>query len=136
MNFDRRHFLRSASLLAATSLSDIDILAAQLQAKTNGKTIRPDDEPYWSNIRTLFPLSKDGIYLNNGTMGPSPYPVIEAVKEGMTQSDVHGNYGGYEDSLKAVARFVNAGHDEVALTHNVTEGVNIACWGLPLKKKG
>ena len=35
---------------------------------------------------------------------------------------------------RKLAKFVGANDDEIALTHNVTDGINIACWGLPLKK--
>lgn len=135
MYFNRRNFLRSASILAACSLSELDVMAAAQQVKTNGNIVAKDDEAYWQNVRQLFPLTKDRIYLNNGTMGPSPYPVIEAVREGMMQSDEYGNYSGYEKSIDSIATFVGADKKEIALTHNVTEGINIACWGVPLSKK-
>lgn len=135
MNFNRRNFLRSASVLAACSLSEFDVMAAALQVKNNGKKVGEDDESYWSNVRQLFPLTKDKIYLNNGTMGPSPYPVIEAVRQGMMKSDEYGDYGGYEDCINAIATFTGSNKNEIALTHNVTEGINIACWGVPLKRR-
>lgn len=133
--FDRRNFLRSASILAACSLSELDVMAAAKQLKTHGNKVADDDETYWKNVRQLFPLTKDRIYLNNGTMGPSPYPVIEAVREGMMKSDEFGDYGGYEDSVEVLAKFTGADKSEIALTHNVTEGINIACWGLPLQRR-
>ncbi|MCB0697394.1 MAG: aminotransferase class V-fold PLP-dependent enzyme [Chitinophagaceae bacterium] len=134
MYFNRRNFLRSASILAACSLSEIDVVAAAQQLSTNGNKIAEDDEAYWQNVRQLFPLTKDKIYLNNGTLGPSPYPVIEATREGMMRSDEYGDYSGYEKGIDAIAEFVGADKKEIALTHNVTEGINIACWGLPLHK--
>lgn len=135
MNFNRRNFLRSASVLAACSLSEFDVMAASLQVKTNGHNVDANDEAYWASVRQLFPLTKEKIYLNNGTMGPSPYPVIEAVREGMMKCDEYGDYGGYEDSVDAIALFTGSDKNEIALTHNVTEGINIACWGVPLKRK-
>jgi len=135
MYFNRRNFLRSASILAACSLSELDVMAAAQQLNSHGKKVAEDDEPYWQNVRQLFPLTRDKIYLNNGTMGPSPYPVIEAVREGMVQNDEFGRYSGYENSIEAIARLTGAKKKEIALTHNVTEGINIACWGVPLKKR-
>jgi len=41
----------------------------------------PINEAYWKLIRAQFPLSNSKIYLNNGTMGPSPYPVIHDVQQ-------------------------------------------------------
>lgn len=135
MKFDRRNFLRSASLLAACSLTELNVIAATTEISTHGNTISPDDEDYWRQVRELFPLKKDKIYLNNGTMGPSPYPVIDAIQAGMMKNDEDGSYSGYEKSIEAIAEFVHADKNEIALTHNVTEGINIACWGLPLKKR-
>lgn len=135
MNFNRRNFLRSASVLAACSLSEFDVMAATLQVKTNGHSVDANDEAYWANVRQLFPLTRKKMYMNNGTMGPSPYPVIEAVREGMMKSDEYGDYGGYEDCVKSIAAFTGSDKNEIALTHNVTEGINIACWGVPLKRR-
>ncbi len=134
MKFNRRNFLRSAALLAASSLTEMEAFAANQEIDTSGDIIAEDDEKYWSNVRQLFPLTKDYIYLNNGTMGPSPYPVIDAVHKGMLHEDQEGKYGGWEETTKKVAKFVGANDDEIALTHNVTDGINICCWGLPLKK--
>jgi selenocysteine lyase/cysteine desulfurase len=134
MKFDRRNFIRSATALAALSLSEIGNMASAAEISTDGKTIDDDDEAYWSNVRQLFPLTHDWIYLNNGTFGPSPYPVIEAVKVGMMENDVHGNYGSWDATAAKLAKFVGANDDEIALTHNVSDGINIGCWGIPLKR--
>jgi cysteine desulfurase/selenocysteine lyase len=134
MIFNRRSFLRSASLLAACSLTELESFAAKQGLNNAGEPVAEDDERYWSNVRQLFPLTKEWTYLNNGTMGPSPYPVIDAVHKGMTQEDTEGKYGGWEATAERLAKFVGADGDEIALTHNVTDGINIACWGLPLKK--
>lgn len=134
MQFNRRGFLRSASLLAGLSFTEMEAMAANSQLKNSGKPIADDDETYWQNVRQLFPLTKDWAYLNNGTMGPSPYPVIEAVRNGMMDGDHHGGYGGWENTSKKLAAFVGANEDEIALTHNVTDGINITCWGVPLRR--
>jgi L-cysteine/cystine lyase len=134
MNINRRNFLLSASTLAACSLAELDVLAAARQLPTDGATVDENDEAYWTNVRQLFPLTKERIFLNNGTIGPSPYPVIEAVNKGLMENDHEAHYGGWETTAKKLAGFVGADEDEIALTHNVTEGINIACWGLPLKK--
>jgi selenocysteine lyase/cysteine desulfurase len=134
MFFSRRNFLRSASVLAALSLSELQSLTASAQLKTDGETGHETDEAYWRSVRSMFPLTKEMIYLNNGTFGPSPYPVIEAVKAGMMENDMMGQYGNWEPTVKKLAEFVGADKEEIALTHNVTDGINIGCWGLPLKK--
>ncbi len=133
MKFNRRNFIRSASMLAACSMAEFDQIAAAQQLHNNGDDVT-EIEHYWQNVRLLFPLRKDWTYLNNGTMGPSPYPVVEAVQKGMMEGDQFGRYGGWETTSKKLAAFVGANEDEIALTHNVTDGINIGCWGVPLKK--
>lgn len=132
----RRKFLKQSGL----GLMGSFVLPAafnELQALPLPKPedkIDPQNEKFWKLVRQQFPLNKDWAYLNNGTMGPSPYPVIEAVHKGMMDGDVYGNYGGWENTHGKIAAFVGAHEDEIALTHNVTDGINIACWGIPLKK--
>ncbi len=135
MPANRRTFLKQS----ATAL--IGSLALQHQAQAavpalpaNKGMVDPFDEPYWQMVRQQFPLSREMAYLNNGTMGPSPYPVIEAVHRGMMDCDQMGSYGGWAGTSGKIGKFVGADENEIALTHNVTDGINIACWGLPLKK--
>ena len=134
MKFDRRSFIRSASVLAALTLKEVEALAAAQHIKHDDKSIADDDEAYWSNVRQLFPLTKEWTYLNNGTFGPSPYPVIDAMRTAQMDADMNGNYGSYDETPPKIAKFVGVASDEIALTHNVTEGINIACWGVPLKR--
>jgi len=96
--------------------------------------VAPRDEEFWDFVREQFPLQRDPLYMNNGTMGPSPYVVIDAVRAEMESVDREGKYGGWDDVRPRIARFVNAAPEEISLTHNVTEGINIVACGLPLKK--
>jgi selenocysteine lyase/cysteine desulfurase len=136
MSTDRRKFIKqtAGTMLAGIALTDFALAENAKMISSNGMKIESDDEKFWSMVRQQFPLTKDVAYLNNGTMGPSPYPVIEAVRKGMMDCDQLGNYGGWEATQKKIGNFVGANEDEIALTHNVTDGINIACWGLPLKK--
>ena len=136
MSTDRRKFIKqtAGTMLAGIALSDFAFAENQTLISSNGMKIENDDEKFWSMVRQQFPLTKDVAYLNNGTFGPSPYPVIEAVRKGMMDCDQFGNYGGWENTQKKLGAFVGANEDEIALTHNVTDGINITCWGVPLKK--
>jgi selenocysteine lyase/cysteine desulfurase len=96
--------------------------------------VSPHDEEFWAFVRDQFPLQQDPLYMNNGTMGPSPYVVIDAVHAEMESVDREGKYGGWDDVRPKVARFVNVAPEEISLTHNVTEGINVVASGLPLKR--
>lgn len=128
---NRRDFLKQAGLASAAAM----ILPSMVSAAAM-PAIPPfsDDEHYWRSVRQLFPLSKEFIFLNNGTIGPSPYTVLEAVYEKMKEIDRSAGYGGWDLARPALARFVKAEESEISLTHNVTEGINVVAWGLPLKR--
>lgn len=132
MSFNRRFFLRSAALITC-SLSELTAMAAKRNVN-NVSTVKNDDEHYWESIRQLFPLVSNRSYLNNGTLGPSPYPVIEATHKGMMRADELGDYHHADRLLKRLAEFIGAESDELAYTNNVTHGINIACRGLQLQK--
>ncbi|GAB1449230.1 aminotransferase class V-fold PLP-dependent enzyme [Bacteroidota bacterium] len=128
---DRRQFLKTGSaLIAAATLPKVNLSASPLLPAFS----ESNPESFWKSMRLQFPLQAKPVFLNNGTMGPSPYPVIEAVKKSMDDVDQHAAYGGWESCAAKIAQFVGADEQEIALTHNVTEGINIACWGVPLKK--
>lgn len=126
----RRNFIQKTALIAGA--------LALGQYKANALSALPivdhDDEDYWKLVRAQFPLSPKKIYLNNGTQGVSPFTVINEVQQDMLEVDTQGKYGGGDEAaIKALAQFLNTKESEISLTHNVTEGVNIVCWGLALK---
>ncbi len=126
----RRDFLKNSALLVgAMSFGNLPAAIAPLPEPS-------DDESYWKLLRAQFPLSPSRIFLNNGTVGPSPFVVLNEVQQDMLEIDTTGRYGGHEETaIKALAGFLGTEESEISLTRNVTEGINIACWGLPLKAK-
>ena len=132
MSYNRRNFIKNTAKLSLIPLLGIDQMAEKSSFTLNRK-IDFNEERDWLELRNKFPLSKDRIYFNNGTMGPSPFSVIDAVNKKMLSVDTNADYGGWEDSRKSLARFVKCEESEICLTHNVTEGINIICWALDLK---
>lgn len=94
----------------------------------------PEKDDDWKKIRKAFELDKKQIFLNNGTIGPSPKVVTEAVVDSLRKVDREASYGGWEDATKVIARYFGALQEEICLTHNVTDGINIIAQGLPLKE--
>ncbi|MHB1278846.1 MAG: hypothetical protein ACYC1Q_10650 [Bacteroidia bacterium] len=54
-----------------------------------------DRSDEWKKIRKEFELDKKQIFLNNGTMGPSPRAVTEAVVNSLREVDRRATYGGW-----------------------------------------
>lgn len=91
-------------------------------------------EQFWKAVRASFPLQKSRVYFNNGTFGPSPYPVLETINEQLKDFNTRGEYGSTKKTRKKIAEYVKVKPEEISLTHNTTEGINIVTWGLDLKK--
>ena len=94
------------------------------------------DERFWSFVQKQFPLVDGLIYMNNGGLGPSPFPVIDAVYSAMLELEGISETGHHlhEEVNKKAAKFFNCDDEEIAFTRNATEGMNIIARGLSLKK--
>lgn len=98
-----------------------------------------DDEQYWRAVRQSIMLDPEIVFLNDGSYGTPPRPVFDAlVKYNRLLTERPGDQGSVARICERVVRpklaaFVGADPDEIALTHNTTEGMSIAAAGLPLK---
>lgn len=129
---NRRSFIRNSFLMAgAITLPQFNLKGQNDELPA----IFSDDENYWKAVRAQFPLTSERIFLNNGTMGPSPFRVLNTLQDEMFLIESTGRYGGNEeDAIESLSKFIGSATDEISLTRNVTEGINIICWGLNLKK--
>jgi len=93
------------------------------------------DGPYWDFIRGLFPINSKITFLNNGTMGITPLPVLEALNKSFRNLAENAAYpmhdGGFEEQLGSL---IGCKGSELAITKNVSEGVNLACRAITLTK--
>jgi selenocysteine lyase/cysteine desulfurase len=136
MKFSRRRFVKQVSggIIGTWALTALPDSTTARYILARDLPVDAGDEQFWKTVRDQFPLTHDRIYLNNGTIGPSPYPVIEAVRKAMLDLDTRGEYDGWEAARPKIASLVNTSVEEISLTHNVTEGINIVAHGLPLQR--
>jgi selenocysteine lyase/cysteine desulfurase len=105
----------------------------------HGSTAGDADGGYWEKVRSQFLLEDGFAYLNTGTLGPTPKPVVNAMNEYWRLMAVNPNensqiFQDRQDQIRSkAAMFIGATPDEVAITRNTTEGTTILTHGLDLK---
>lgn len=125
----RRSFLQKLGL----SIALPSILGMKIKSKSSNFNLSLPDPEFWLQVRDTFPLTKNRVYFNNGTFGPAPFPVLEKVEAINQLVSTTGEYGNTDQERIAIAEFLNCQTEELSLTHNTTEGINIMAWGLRLK---
>jgi selenocysteine lyase/cysteine desulfurase len=149
MMVDRRGFLSSFAGLAGTAgalslARDWPALFEQEAPKLPDSALySSDQEAYWGQLRKQFLIPADEVYLNNGTVGSSPMPVLRAIFDGynetekMAQKDPEDypiwGYASWNEFRDPVAAFVGCNRDEFALLRNATEANSYIANGLDMK---
>lgn len=141
----RRDFAKCLLAGSAMSLSALEGLNAGIYQKvtTLNQKYLEDESPdgvYWEGIRDLYDLESRFIMMNNGTLGPMPKAVFNTLVRTF-RVQMTNPYDGYnylptfrESVRQKLAAFINASPEEVALTSNTTEGVNLVVNGLDMKE--
>jgi len=131
---NRRTVLKLAGLTAAR---------ASAALLPDHSLFNKDPEAFWQRVRAdQFLMPAWRTYLNNGSLGVAPKPVVDAVSNYTARSaglPVDGEYPrwGYEtlDEYRTeYAEFVGCKKDELAFGHNATEAMSTIAAGLDLKE--
>lgn len=139
----RRNFIKTAGqtltgLFGLSVLKKPSSLFDAVMVDSAHRAIDPRDEAFWSLVREQFPLTRERTYLNTGGLGASPYVVIEAVKNKITELERICETGHSEElwhDIKSKAgQILGCKPEELAYMRNATEGIAIVCNGLPLKR--
>jgi len=143
---NRRQFLTAASTGLAASVALRGNLLAQLEkipALPEHSLWEKNQDAYWAEMRKQFLIPEDEIYLNNGTVGSSPAPVLRAVFDGynttekMDQQDPEDypiwGYAAWNEFRDPLAEFVGCTRDEIALLRNATEANSYIANGIDMQ---
>jgi isopenicillin-N epimerase len=141
----RRTFIGRFAASAATVASFNEIgLARALNATrfVNGRTPEDvaQDEDFWFAVQQAFTVDRSLIYLNNGGVSPSPRIVQEAMRRHLEYSNNAPTYTMWrvlepqkESVRRRLANAFGCDPEEMAITRNASEALEIAQLGINLK---
>src|ERR671927_75454 len=142
--WSRRSLFRLAGALGASAwtvgrngLADVEAATAAVADRTPDDVAQ--DELYWREIQEAFTLDRTISNLNNGNSCPSPRVVHEAMKRYYDISNQAPVYyrGLIERNMETIRRRLaaefGADPEEIAITRNASESLQIAQDGLDLR---
>jgi selenocysteine lyase/cysteine desulfurase len=141
---DRRRFLAGAGLPAAAVLFDPAGLASALELLAQPDPRAPDDvardEDFWNTIAQAFPLDRSFVNLNHGGVSPAPAVVLDAMARHVAFSNHAPSYTMWrilrpriEIVRERLAGFCGVDAEEIALTRNASESLQICQFGMDLQ---
>ncbi len=144
--FNRRDFLRSvagAAAFAPPALRDDGIeRILSASADVEGRTPEEvaEDESFWFAVQQAFTVDRSMINLNNGGVCPSPKVVMDALfryLEYSNQAPAYHMWRHLEPMIEGVrirlARTFGCDPEEMAITRNASEALEIAQLGIDLE---
>jgi selenocysteine lyase/cysteine desulfurase len=147
-DFDRRKFLSSVGKglgLMALSSASVAALFSDLKAATGRIAhLSPEavaaDEDFWAVIQQSFSVTRGIVNLNNGGVSPSPRLVTEAFVRYTWQQEDATAYTMWqqlepqsETVRTGLAEIFGCSPEEIAITRNASESLEILLMGLELK---
>jgi selenocysteine lyase/cysteine desulfurase len=125
--FNRRKFFK----IGSSALGLISISSFSLTETKNYGTLLSTNDPI-KNLRSQLLVPPSRIYLNTGSLGPSPQSVIDVVVRSMKKLESNpapenwGALGNEMENVRAkIGGFINAPAEDIVLTRNTTEGLSL-----------
>jgi selenocysteine lyase/cysteine desulfurase len=137
----RRTFIKTAGLfggITAMPLLSDDLSLTKLSSAPDLQKASSDDELF-AMVRKQLLVPEKRVYLNTGSLGPCPVHIIDAMHaltRQLEMNPVRENWGPLGDQMeltrKKVADLLHAAVDEIVLTRNTTEGLNLVAQSLSI----
>lgn len=141
-NKQRRSFVKRlmAGSLGVTLFSNYTTTATTAIRPALGNS-KDTSEAFWETVKKQFRFAEGLKYFNNASLGPSPIEVQEATNTYRATLDAFPSkymWGGWKDEKenvrKQVANLFSVSAEEIAITHNTTEGMNLIARSFDLQK--
>src|SRR5579863_761972 len=126
---NRRHLFQLATAAGAAQW-----MAASASAGA------PADEDFWAGVRNEFTTDRTVVNLNNGYASPAPRTVQDAMRRYLDYSNmgpyhtmVQQLYPRVETARRMIAETAGCDPEEIAITRNSSESLEIAQMGVNLR---
>ncbi|HKS16726.1 MAG TPA: aminotransferase class V-fold PLP-dependent enzyme, partial [Planctomycetota bacterium] len=136
---NRRAFLGGSAAVALNLAAIPDALAA-IAGHSGTPQETKDNEHFWFQIQRAFTVDRSIINLNSGGVSPSPAVVHDAFKRHLDLSNAGPSVFMWRvlepqrETVRArLARVFGADPEEIAITRNASEGLQICQFGFDLK---
>ena len=135
--FSRRLFIKSGILGLGAPL-----LSKSFDSKlTKFKVPKSSSDKDWAEVRSHFIIDKDITYMNNASLGMPPLGVLKSINNGyeaISKEPLHGKHDLQDSISKSVipklAKTFGVDEDEIVLTRNASEALDIQAHSVKLKK--
>jgi len=139
---NKRDFIKKTALLSFGSLLPFNKLEAAIKPyeKINPTTLA-NDELFWLEIRKAYKLKEDYINLENGYYCIQPTEILEAYFNHIREVNLQGAYymrtvqnENKRKAAAALAELAGCSKDELIITRNTTESLDMIIAGTPWEK--
>ena len=137
---DKRRFIKSlgalsvSPLISATELSDLKPISKDLPVINN-------EDELWKTVRSHYTLKDEYINLESGYYNIIPDPILDHFINHVKHVNIEGSYYMRKDLNKnkdrvtsELANLVGSTPDQIAITRNATESLDLVISGFPWKK--
>ena len=139
----RRSFVAAAAGGAITLHTDARSILGRALRRVEGisHADAAQDEDFWFTVREAFTVDRNLVNLNNGSVAPSPKTVQQAQRDYLTITNMQPSYyvdemlyPGFDTIRRRLAAGFGCDPEEIAITRNTTEALEIVQLGMPLQR--
>ncbi len=137
---DKRRFIKSlgalsfSPLISASKLTDFEPISKTLPVIDN-------EDELWKTVRSHYTLKDEYVNLESGYYNIIPNPILEHFINHVKQVNIEGSFYMRNDLNKnkdrvtsELANIVGSSPDQIAITRNATESLDLVISGFPWKK--
>ena len=137
---DKRTFLRNLTTGTIASTSFLGIIEGMISEASAQSSDLSSNEDFWAKIRADYLLKDEYINLENGYYCMIPQPTLEGLIRNIREVNYQASYymrtvrwDNKKKAAASLAKVVGCNEDELIVTRNTTESLDLIIGGYPWK---